>query len=65
MKMSRTLEEVRHEGLTALSERLGRADRIRFLRQFDTGQGDYASERHEWVDNISLEEIKNHSATDA
>jgi len=62
--MSRTLDEVRHEGLAALAERLGRADMIRFLRQFDTGQGDYASERHEWVDSISLEEIKKQSITD-
>jgi len=63
--MSRTLEEVRHEGLEALTERLGRADMIRFLRYFDAGQGDYANERHEWVDRISLEEIKKRSATDA
>ncbi len=63
--MSRTLEEVRHEGLAALSERLGRADMIRFLRQFEIGQGDYANGRHEWVDRISLEEIKRQSATDA
>ena len=46
--MQRTLNEVRQEGLEALRERLGRADMIRFLQQFETGSGDYARERHEW-----------------
>lgn len=55
--MSRTLEEIRREGLEALRERLGRAGMIRFLQQFETGSGDYARERHEWVDETSLEDI--------
>ena len=56
--MQRTLDEVRREGFDALRERLGRADMIRFLQQFETGLGDYAKERHEWVDRTSLEEIE-------
>lgn len=56
--MQRTLDEVRREGFEALRERLGRADMIRFLQQFETGLGDYAKERHEWVDRTSLEDIE-------
>ena len=53
-----TLEQIRREGLEALQVRLGRAGMIRFLAQFDNGSGDYARDRHEWVDNTSLEEIR-------
>ena len=56
--MHRTLDEVRRAGLEALQERLGRADTIRFLQQFETGNGDYAQERRGWVDETSLAEIE-------
>lgn len=55
--MTRTLEQIRCEGLDALRHRLGREDTIRFLQQFEIGRDDYASERHEWVDTTSLEQI--------
>ena len=53
-----TLEQIRREGLEALRERLGRAGMIRFLQQFETGDGDYAEDRRNWVDGTSLEEIR-------
>lgn len=56
--MPRTLDEVRREGLAALQERLGRADMIRFLQQLESGSGDYAEDRHGWVDRMSIEEIE-------
>jgi hypothetical protein len=56
-----TLEQIRREGLEALRQRLGRAGTIRFLGQFDNGSGDYAKDRHDWVDSTSLEEIRNAS----
>jgi hypothetical protein len=31
---------------------------IRFLQQFETGQGDYARERHAWVDKTSIDDIR-------
>jgi len=55
--MSRTLEQVRTEGLDALRERLGPADMVRFMQQFETGSGDYARERRTWVEQTSLEDI--------
>jgi len=56
--MQRTPDEVRREGLEALRERLGRADMIRFIQQFETGHGDYARQRHEWVDATTLEDVE-------
>lgn len=59
----RTLDQIRQVGLTVLRRHLGRADMIRFMQQFDTGAGDYSSERHEWVDRTSLSDIKALSAS--
>jgi len=56
--MHKPLDQIRREGLEALRERLGKAGMIRFMQQFETGKGDYAKERHEWVDATSLDEIK-------
>jgi hypothetical protein len=56
--MTMTLEQIRREGLEALRERLGRAGMVRFLQQFELGHGDYARERHAWVDRISLDEVR-------
>jgi hypothetical protein len=56
--MQRTLDEVRRDGLAALEERLGRADMVRFLQQFETGRGDYSRERRSWVDETTLENIQ-------
>jgi len=56
--MPRTLDQVKREGLLTLRERLGRADMIRFLQQFETGQGDYAHDRRAWVEQTSMEDIE-------
>jgi hypothetical protein len=63
--MHRTLDEVREEGLRALVDRLGRADMIRFLQQFETGRGDYASERQGWAERVTLGEIERDALGDA
>ncbi len=49
--------EVRRAGLEALSERLGPAGLIRFLRMFDPGRGDYTAERHKWLDGLTVDDI--------
>jgi hypothetical protein len=51
--MARTLDEIRRMGMEALRQRLGRTGMIRFLQQFEVGSGDYANERHAWVDSTS------------
>ena len=53
-----TLDEIRRDGLAALKERLGQAGMVRFLQQFETGNGDYADDRHEWVDQTTLDDIR-------
>jgi len=53
-----TPEDIRREGLIALEERLGRAGMLRFLQQFDRGQGDNAKDRHAWVDSLTLDDVK-------
>ncbi len=56
--MTRTLDEIRRKGLAALRRELGKAGMIRFLQQFETGSGDQARERHGWVDETSLDDIR-------
>lgn len=56
--MTLTLEQIRRKGLAALHRELGKAGTIRFLQQFETGSGDYANERHDWVDRTSLDDIR-------
>lgn len=52
-----TLPEIRKAGLDALRERLGPEGMIRFLQQFDSGRGDYSTERHALLDDLTVEEI--------
>jgi hypothetical protein len=56
--MTPTLDQIRRKGLEALRRELGPAGMIRFLQQFDSGSGDYARERHVWVDQTSLDDIR-------
>ena len=53
-----TLEEIRTAGLDALRQRLGRVGMVRFLQQFSTGSGDYANDRHAWLDKLSVDELR-------
>ncbi len=56
--MALTLDEIRQRGLEALRRELGRAGMIRFLQQFETGNGNYAKTRHAWVDDTSLDQLR-------
>lgn len=56
--MRLTQDEIYRQGLQALRDRLGRAGMVRFLQQFETGQGDYARERHKWVDRLTLDDVR-------
>ena len=44
-------------GIEALNEKLGPVGAFEFMRQFDSGYGDYTQERHRWLDNLSIKEI--------
>jgi len=52
-----TLEQVRVVGYSALLRDLGPVNMVRFLQQFETGHGDYTLERHQWLDQYTVEEI--------
>jgi hypothetical protein len=56
--MKMTFDQIRRKGLAVLRRELGKAGMIRFLQQFETGRGDYSRERHAWVDQTSLEDIR-------
>ena len=40
-----TMREIRAVGLAALAQSLGVTGMIRFLQQYDSGEGDYTKER--------------------
>ena len=44
-----SLEELRQRGIAALAKELGPLGMIRFLQQFETGTGNYSTERDEWL----------------
>ena len=56
--MKLTPDQIRRKGLTALRRELGKAGMLRFMQQFTSGSGDYARERHSWVDQTSLDDIR-------
>lgn len=51
------LEEIRRLGLEALLRQLGPVGMVRFLQQFETGQGDYTAERHQWLQRSGVEDL--------
>jgi hypothetical protein len=51
------MNTIRKMGIEALNEKLGPVGMIEFMRQFDSGYGDYTKERHNWLDTLSIEDI--------
>ena len=54
-----TPQQIRVAGLAALSRELGLVGMIRFMQQFEMGQGDYSKDRHEWLDKYTVDDIAN------
>jgi hypothetical protein len=50
------IEQIRLVGLEALAHELGPVRMIRCLQQFETGHGDYSTDRHAWLDQLTVEE---------
>jgi hypothetical protein len=58
MKASlRPLAEVNQRATELLIREMGVVDAHRFLSQFRAGSGDYTKERHQWLDDLPLEQI--------
>ena len=53
------LNSIRRLGINALTEKLGPIGMIEFMRQFDTGYGDYTKERHAWLDKLTIDDVNN------
>ena len=56
-KKRRDLGTIRKKGIEALTEKLGPVGMVEFIRQFDSGYGDYTKERHEWLDDENVAAI--------
>jgi hypothetical protein len=52
-----TPQQIRVAGIAALSKELGVVGMIRFMQQFEMGQGDYSKDRHQWLDQYSVADI--------
>lgn len=52
-----TPQQIRVAGLAALSRELGLVGMIRFMQQFEMGQGDYSKDRHAWLDKYTVDDI--------
>jgi hypothetical protein len=57
--ITRDLGAIRKKGIEALTEKLGPIGMVEFIRQFDSGYGDYTKERHEWLDDENVTAISN------
>jgi hypothetical protein len=57
MNTHRPLSEITHQAIHILSRELGVVDTIRFLSQFNTGQGDYTQERETLFAELTLDTI--------
>jgi hypothetical protein len=52
-----TPQQIREAGMEILSRELGVVGMIRFMQQFEMGQGDYSKDRHLWLDHYSVDDI--------
>jgi hypothetical protein len=52
-----TPQQIRIAGRAALSRELGLVGMIRFMQQFEMGQGDYSKDRHTWLDQYTVDDI--------
>jgi hypothetical protein len=53
----RSLEEIRKLGMEALIRELGVVGAIRFLQQFEVGEGDFTKQRQAWVGKSTVAEL--------
>jgi hypothetical protein len=51
------LYDIRKKGLEALYKKLGPLGMVRFLQQYETGEGDYTRERSTWLSHYSAKDI--------
>jgi len=55
--LTKDANSIRRLGIDALTEKLGPIGMVEFMRQFDSGYGDYEKERHAWLGGLTIEDI--------
>ncbi len=55
--LTKDVNSIRRLGIDALTEKLGPVGMLEFMRQFDSGFGDYTKDRHAWLDKLTMEDI--------
>ena len=53
----KTQNEIIEQGYKALVDSLGVVDAIRFIQHFSPGEGNYTEERHQWLQQKSLDDV--------
>lgn len=52
--------ELQRKGFKALVDALDIVDAMRFIHQYDSGSGDYTKERHQWLDQLTIDDFHNY-----
>ena len=55
--MNNNMAKIREDGLRALNNELGPTGTILFIRQFESGNGDYTEERADLLEGLSIDDI--------
>ena len=55
----RNAAQLAADGFAAMVQKLGMADAVRYVQLYHQGAGDYTRERHEWLDELSHDQIAN------
>ena len=55
--MNNDLRVIREKGFKALKKELGASGMAIFIRQFESGKGDYTAEREKSLKDISIDDI--------
>ncbi len=55
----RNAAQLAADGFAAMVQKLGMADAVRYVQLFHQGTGDYTRERHQWLDEVSHDQIAN------
>jgi hypothetical protein len=54
---NKTDHEIRRLGFQVLSRELGVIGLLRFMQQFDKGEGNYVIDRHQWQQHYTVETL--------
>ncbi|MDR0423983.1 MAG: hypothetical protein LBH39_00740 [Clostridiales Family XIII bacterium] len=55
--MNTNINAIREEGFRVLVDGLGAAGAVNFLRQFESGNGNYTEEREKLMEGVTIDEI--------